>query len=87
MFTVTNTKVLLTSVEILYIYLQSLNSPERNCNISCRPKISSSWTFLLLKLTEVMSTQESYPHIFLGRCHLNVTNNNNIYIYNHNKNV
>ena len=32
---------------------------EKNCSISCSPKMLSSWTFLLLKLTKVTSTQES----------------------------
>ena len=31
----------------------------KNCNIPCQPKILSSWTLLLLKLTEVTSTQQS----------------------------
>ena len=38
--------------------MKSLDAHEKNCNISCRSKILSSRTFLLLKLTEVTSTQE-----------------------------
>ena len=48
----------ITSVGILHI-CNPLDSPEKNCDISCWPKISSSQTFLLSKLTEVTSTQES----------------------------
>ena len=39
--------------------LLSLDSPEKNCNISCRTKMSSSCIFSLLKLTEVTSNRES----------------------------
>ena len=51
-----------------FTYLKSSDTSEKNCNISCQPKILSSRTFLLLKLTEVTSTQESvqrfsYRHI------------------------
>ena len=28
-----------------FTYLQSLDTPEKNCNISCRPKILFSWFF------------------------------------------
>ena len=51
-------KVPLTFVEILRICDLWILLRE-NCNISCRPKISSSWTFLLLKSTEVTSTKVS----------------------------
>ena len=34
--------------------LLSLDSPEKNCNICCLTKMSSSWTFSLLSLTEVL---------------------------------
>ena len=42
----------LTSREIVIFctYLQFLDTSEKNCNISCRSKILSSWTFLLLKV-------------------------------------
>ena len=39
--------------------MKSSDAHEKNCNISCQPKMFSSRTFLLLKLTEVTSTQES----------------------------
>ena len=52
-------KVPITFMGILNI-CKSLDFTEKNCNnISCRTKMSSSWTFLLLKLTEMTSTQES----------------------------
>ena len=38
------------------IFGQSL---EKNCNVSCQPKISSSYTFLMLKLREMTSTKVS----------------------------
>ena len=48
--------------------MKSSDAHEKNCNISCQPKILSSRTFLLLKIMEVTSTQESvqrfsYRHI------------------------
>ena len=46
-------------VENTSLYLWSLDSPEKNCNISYWPKMSYSLTFWLLKLMEVISTQES----------------------------
>ena len=49
----------LSGVWEFYIYLKSSDAHEKNCNISCQPKILSSRTFVLLKLTEVTSTQES----------------------------
>ena len=42
-----------------FTYLQFLDTHEKNCNISCQPKNSSSYTFLLLKLTDMTSNQES----------------------------
>ena len=42
-----------------FTYFKCSDAHEKNCNISCQPKIISSRTFLLLKLTEVTSTQES----------------------------
>ena len=42
-----------------FTYLEYLEPCDKNCNISCRSKIVSSWTFWLLKLTEVTSNQES----------------------------
>ena len=39
--------------------MKSSDAHEKNCNISCQPNILSSRTFLLLKLTEVTSTQGS----------------------------
>ena len=62
-----------------FTYLQSLETPEKKCNISCRSKSLSSWISSLLKLTEVMSQQESaysentvigilkIPHLILNR--------------------
>ena len=43
--------------------MKSSDAHEKNCNISCQPKMLSSRTFLLLKLTEVMSTQESVQRL------------------------
>ena len=40
-----------------FTYLKSSDTHEKNCNISCQPKNSS--TFLLLKLTDMTSNQES----------------------------
>ena len=40
-------------------YILILEPYDNNCNISCHSKILSSCTFWLLKLTEVMSNQES----------------------------
>ena len=39
--------------------MKYLDTHEKNCNISCQPKNSSSYTFLLLKLTDMTSNQES----------------------------
>ena len=39
--------------------MKSSDTHEKNCNISCQPKNSSLYTFLLLKLTDVTSDQES----------------------------
>ena len=36
-------------------YLGHLDPPEKICNISSQAKISSSWTFLLLKLAILAS--------------------------------
>ena len=33
-----------------FTYLQSLDTPEKNCNISCRLKMLSSWNFLTVKV-------------------------------------
>ena len=51
-------KVHITSVGILHICNLWIFL-KKNCNISCQSKFSSSQTFLLLKLTEMTSTQES----------------------------
>ena len=45
-------------------YLWSLDSLEKNCNLSCRPKISYSYTFLLLKLTKWRQSDVN-PGIFV----------------------
>ena len=38
-----------------FTYLQSLDTAEKNCNISSRAKMLSSWTFLLLNSVECHS--------------------------------
>ena len=42
-----------------FAFLQSLDTLEEICNISCRPKMLSLWIILSLKLTEVVSYPES----------------------------
>ena len=39
--------------------MKSSDAHEKDYNISCQPKNSSSYTFLLLKLTDMTSNQES----------------------------
>ena len=39
--------------------MKSSDTHEKNCNISCQQKNSSSYIFLLLKLTDMTSNQES----------------------------
>ena len=46
--------------DFTYLYLEPC---DKNCNISCRSKMLSSWTFWLLKLTEVTSNQESVSQL------------------------
>ena len=41
-----------------FTYLKSSDTHEKNGNISCQPKNSSSYTSLLLKLTDMTSNQE-----------------------------
>ena len=43
-----------------FTHLQSLDTPEKNCNIFCWSKILSSWIFLLLKSTEVTSPRNLF---------------------------
>ena len=38
--------------ESVLLLRKKVDISEKNCNISCRRKIVSSWTFLLLKVTE-----------------------------------
>ena len=41
-----------------FTYLKSSDTHDKNCNISWQPKNSSSYTFMLLKLTDMTSTKK-----------------------------